>query len=138
MSIKSITTAALTATTLMMSLASPIWAQGGNDPIEGIDIIIKKDPGSQPIKPFGFDAAEMKQINALKGDDRPTYALKVIAEEIGAGDEFVAAGMKAFEDIWCGPCKMADELAVKIRADDAIYSLTVRFKAGAELSEKVN
>lgn len=130
-------TAALIAATMAIGFANPIWAQGGNDPIPGIDIIIKKDPGSKPIKPFGFDAAEMQQINALKGDDRPAYALKVIAEEIGTGKEFVAAGTKAFDGIWCGPCKMADELAVKFRADDAIYSLTVRFKAGAELSEKV-
>lgn len=129
---------ALIAATMAIGVAQPIWAQGGNDPIEGIDIIIKKDPGSKPINPFGFDAAVMEQINALKGDNRPTYALKVIAEEIGAGKEFVTAGAKAFEDIWCGPCKMADEVFVKFQAEEASFGLTVRFKAGSELSEKVN
>lgn len=133
-----ILTAALTATALMVSFANPIWAQGGDDPMPGIDIIIKEDPSLVPAKPMTFDQAQMKQINALKGDDRPIYALKVIAEEIGAGKGFVAAGAKAFDGIWCGPCKMADELAVKFRADDVAFSLTVRFKAGAELSEKVN
>jgi len=135
MSFNIFTTTAFTTAALIIGLSSPIWAQGGDDPIAGIDVILKKDPSSKPIKPFSFNASEIKQINALKGDDRPHYALKLIAEDIGAGEAFVASGMKAFDDIWCGPCKMADTFAVEFKTEKAAYSLTVKFRAGADLSE---
>lgn len=49
------------ATGLMVALMSApaVMAQGGNDPIPGIDIIIKRDPGSQPIAPGGFGEKEI-------------------------------------------------------------------------------
>lgn len=136
MNINTILKTTLATCALMTSLASPMWAQGGDDPIPGIDIIIKEDPSLVPIKPFSFDTAEMKQINALKGNDRPAYALKLIAREIGAGGAFVASGAKALEGIWCGPCKTDRELGVEFDAEGVTYNLTVKFKAGAELSEK--
>ena len=42
------------ALSAILAVPTQVFAQGGDDPIDGIDIIIKKDPGSQPIMPFGF------------------------------------------------------------------------------------
>ena len=59
----------LAATT---ALSSAAFAQGGNDPIEGIDIIMKKDPSEEAIRnPFSFGEEELKTLNSLKGMDRP-------------------------------------------------------------------
>lgn len=102
---------------------SPAMAIGGDDPIEGIDIIIKKNPGSRPIKPFSLDGDEIKMLNGLKGADRPTFVLKTIANRIETGDEFVASGMKALGDIWCGPCKMVNDISVKFPVGKTTYLL---------------
>jgi len=122
-----ITTAAAITASLMLASA-PALAQGGNDPIEGIDIIIKKDPGSHPIKPFSLGAGQIKTLNQLKGADRPTFVLKSIAGRIDAGDSFVQSGMKALGKIWCGPCKMADEFTVKFRDGEVTYTLDLAFR----------
>lgn len=49
------------ATTLAVTTAlSPLaFAQGGDDPMPGIDIIIKKDPSSRPIVPGRFGEKEI-------------------------------------------------------------------------------
>lgn len=106
---------------------SPAFAIGGDDPIEGIDIIVKEDPGSHPIKPFSLTGGEIKQLNALKGADRPTFVLKRVAGRIDAGQSFVKSGMNALGDIWCGPCKMADEISVKFTDAKVTYTLDLNF-----------
>ena len=49
---------------------SPAFAQGGDDPISGIDIIIKKNPSSQPVTKTSLSRLEITQFNQLKGRDR--------------------------------------------------------------------
>jgi hypothetical protein len=121
--------AAALGMTLMTGL-SPAMAQGGNTPVEGIDIIIKEAGISPPIKPFSLNGGEIKTLNKLKGADRPAFVLKTVAKRIGAGDSFVQSGMKALGDIWCGPCKMADEIAVKFPDGKTTYLLEIKFKGG--------
>ncbi len=136
--LKMLAKSALLAASYALTIGGAVQAEGGNDPISGIDIIIKKDPGSKPIKPFSFDEREIKQINTLRGDDRPIYTLKIIAQEIGAGEAFVAAGAKAFENIWCGPCKMLDEASVRFETGNGeAYALTVRFKTPGVYVEEI-
>jgi len=122
-----IATAAAISASLMLA-AAPALAQGGDDPIEGIDIIVKRDPASQPIKPFSLDSGQIKTLNRLKGADRPTFVLKSIAGRIEAGESFVPSGMKALGKIWCGPCKMADETSVKFRDGKVTYTLDLIFR----------
>jgi len=102
LNIKTFLASAIVASGLMLA-AAPALAQGGDDPIEGIDIIIKLDPSGDPIKPFSLTGAEMKQINALDNIDRPALTLKLIAKRIDAREGFVEAGMKAFEEQGCPP-----------------------------------
>lgn len=108
---------------------SPAWAAGGNDPITGIDIIIKKNPGSQPITSVPFGNGELAKLNALRGAERPNFVLKVVAARMGAGDGFVKSGMAELGKIWCGPCKMADRIEVKFRDEKVNYALSLTFRA---------
>ncbi|WP_417244840.1 hypothetical protein [Celeribacter sp.] len=107
----------------MMAGLSPALAIGGDDPIPGIDIIIKKNPGSKPINPYSLTGSEIKMLNQLKGADRPVFVLKTVAKHIGEDGEFVGSGMKALGDIWCGPCKMVNDFSVKFPVGDATYML---------------
>ncbi|MBU2936366.1 MULTISPECIES: hypothetical protein [Pacificibacter] len=109
--------------TSMMAGFSPALAIGGNDPIPGIDIIIKKNPGSKPINPYSLTGSEIKMLNTLKGADRPAFVLKTVAKHIGEDAEFVTSGMKALSDIWCGPCKMVNDISVKFPVGEATYML---------------
>ena len=74
----------LAATT---ALSSAAFAQGGDDPISGIDIIMKKDPSQEPIKPVSFGEEELKKLNSLKGMDRPAliagYAAQYAQRQAG-------------------------------------------------------
>lgn len=59
-------TAAAALTMALAMGAAPASAQGGDDPIPGIDIIIKDLPDSQPIAPVSVggdekEAVEMKR-----------------------------------------------------------------------------
>ena len=121
----------LTLTTALaftaMTGLSPAWAAGGNDPITGIDIIILKDPSSQPIAAVPFGGEALAKLNALSGADRPTFVLQTIAAHVGAGDGFVKSGMAELGKIWCGPCKMANRIEVKFPDDDATYTLGLTF-----------
>ena len=118
-------TAALTLSAV--ASLSPALAAGGNDPIIGIDIIILKDPSSQPIKPFSLDGSELEKLNALGGTDRPAFVLETIAGRMGAGAGFVKSGMAELGNIWCAPCKMADRIEVNFPHDDATYTLGLTF-----------
>lgn len=72
----------LSLLSLILAVPSLSFAAGGNDPIIGIDIIILKDPSSQPIADFSFSETEMNQYNALEGEDRPAYLSKVIVPKL--------------------------------------------------------
>jgi hypothetical protein len=121
-------TTALTLTAI--AGLSPALAAGGNDPIKGIDIIIKKDPGSQPIKPFSLGGSELEKLNAFQGTDRPRFVLKTIGTRLDAGKGFVTSGMTALGKIWCAPCKMADSFQVKFPHDDATYTISITMRSG--------
>lgn len=111
-------------------LTAPAFAIGGDDPISGIDIIVKEDPGSRPIKEFSMNGREIKQLNALKGKARPTFVIKTIAKRIKAGDAFVKSGVNALGKKWCGPCKMVDQLSIKFKDDKAGYKVNLSIDFG--------
>lgn len=121
----------LTLTTALAFIAvtglSPAWAAGGNDPIGGIDIIILKDPSSQPFAAVPFGDETLAKLNALSGADRPTFVLQTVAAHVGAGEGFVKSGMEALGKIWCAPCKMADRIEVKFPDGGATYTLGLTF-----------
>jgi hypothetical protein len=73
---------------LALVLASTAFAQGGNDPVPGIDIIIKEAGIQAPIINIGFNPDQLKKLNSLKGFDRPAYMASVgagIAQKTARG-----------------------------------------------------
>ncbi len=102
--------AALAATTLTPMAALAI---GGNDPIPGIDVIVKLDPsGSKPIAPFSLTDDEMARFNQRKGRDRADYLAGIIAMHIAKADKEIPvkalhkALLGEMGTSWCGPCRM--------------------------------
>lgn len=56
--------------------------QGGDDPMPGIDIIIKEDPSLVPIPPASPSRGQLKKLSKLKGSDSAQYLSKIIAGHI--------------------------------------------------------
>jgi len=106
MTFKLITSISLAAITTALSTLA--LAQGGDDPIEGIDIIMRRDPSQAPIKPFSLNYDEIKQINAIKGVGRMELILKAAAKRTKTQEGFVKAGNAL------GPKKQAISLKIAI------------------------
>ena len=117
-------------------LAAPTQAlaQGGNDPIGGIDIIILKDPGSQPIKPFGLAGGELKKYNLLKASDRAVYLSKIVAgkmNKISEGASPKGGWQKLLQTSlaknWCSSCEVVT-FTVHTQTEKAKYRITFKPK----------
>lgn len=117
---------ALIATVLTVTSIAPAFAEGGNDPIPGVDIIISKDPSLVPIQPFSVSDSSMKQLNSLKGDDRAGYLMKVIAERIKGDDGFVRNGTAALREKICSKCEIGKSIHVKFRSGKTTYTLDIK------------
>ena len=126
MFIKRIFSAAIVASTLMAAGTTTGFAQGGNDPISGIDIIIKEDPGSQRIKPFSVGKSSMKRLNSLNGDDRASYLMSLIAKRIDADKGVVRHGTAALRKQICSKCEIGRSINVKFKSGKTTYSLGLR------------
>jgi len=126
MSIKRIFSAAIIAATLMAAGTTTGFAQGGSDPIPGIDIIIKLDPSSQPIKPFSVGSSSMKRLNSLNGDDRAAYLMSLIAKRIDADKDVVRDGTAALGKQICSKCEIGRSINVKFKSGKTTYSLGLK------------
>ncbi|MEM5472974.1 hypothetical protein WNZ14_14670 [Hoeflea sp. AS60] len=126
MSIKRVFSAAIIATTLMAAGTTAGFAQGGSDPIVGIDIIIKKDPGSQPIKPFSVGKSSMTRLNSLNGDDRAAYLMGLIAKRIDADKGVVRNGTAALRKKICSKCEIGRSINVKFQSGKTTYSVMLK------------
>jgi len=89
-------------------------AEGSDDPIPGIDVIIEKDPSSQPVAQDPLSGAQVEKFNSLKGAERSTFLAAIITRTIldigpkASPDEIREALLKQMDDSWCGPCRMVD------------------------------
>lgn len=129
--------AGLSALMLSLTTPLPVLAIGGDDPIGGIDIIIKKDPGSQPIKPFSLSEGQLEKLSGLKQKDGARFLSEIIAEHItkadGNGGGKVSVqdlSFVALADEWCAPCKMVNSVAVKFKDPESgtTYSVLLKLK----------
>ncbi|MEM5472973.1 hypothetical protein WNZ14_14665 [Hoeflea sp. AS60] len=126
MSIKRIFSAAIIATTIVAAGTTTGFAQGGNDPISGIDIIVKLDPSSQPIKPFTVGKSSMNRLNSLNGDDRAGYLMGLIAKRIDADKGVVRNGTAALRKRICSKCEIGREVNVKFKSGKTTYSVALK------------
>jgi hypothetical protein len=110
--------AACVAAAMTLTSIAPAYAICGSDPISGIDIIIKKNPGSQPIKPFEVDERTLAHPNELKGDDRAEFLMKVIAERTDGDERFVCDGTAVLGKQICSKCEIGPNIDVKFRSGE--------------------
>ena len=103
---------------------------GGDDPIEGIDIIIKKNPGSKPITNFSLGNGAIKQANALEGKKRVGYLTKVINDQLNKqtagqfkGKEWQSVLSKNISTIKCFSCK--DTKTFNFKTKEAGYTVQI-------------
>lgn len=131
----------------LATLALPTigFAQGGDDPMPGIDIIIKIDPSGDPIRHVSLSSGEIKQLNKLKGKARPNYLAKIVAPrlaKLSQGSEPPINWTKTLQQgigkHWCGPCKMVTSFSVvaKTKEPKTAYKATFKIHFGERHSKK--
>ncbi|WLP94225.1 hypothetical protein [Psychrobacter sp. M13] len=124
-----------------LALSSLALAAGGDDPITGIDIIIKKDPGSQPIANIPFTDSEMSQYNELRENDRPAYLNKVIVPKLQSvnqkynypikWDDIIEKGI---EQQWCitVPCNAKTNMIIQLTIPESLRQSDVKFSLASQ------
>ena len=126
----------LSLLSLTLTIPSLTFAAGGSDPIKGIDIIILKDPSSQPIANIPFTDSEMRQYNALKGDDRPAYLTKVIVPKVERVTKKYNYDInwnptitKGIEQQWCitVPCDAKTTVVMQLTIPENMRESEVKF-----------
>lgn len=124
-----------------LALSSLALAAGGDDPITGIDIIIKKDPGSQPIANIPFTDSEMSQYNELRENDRPTYLNKVIVPKLERVNKKYNYDIKwnpiiekGIEQQWCitVPCDTKSTMVIQLTIPENLRQSDVKFNLASQ------
>ena len=125
----------IAAITLALIYSTAAFAQGGNDPIGGIDIIVKEDPSLAPVMSVSFDKNQLKKLNSLKGKDRPTYMAKIgaqYAEEAACGEQpkggWDRVFQKALIDNW-NPDERGGSTTLRTKAGNQAFKVTFKVKA---------
>ncbi len=128
---------------LSLTLAVPTLslAAGGNDPIIGIDIIIKKNPGSQPIANIPFTNSEIDQYNELRENDRPAYLNKVIVPKLERVNQKYNYDIKwnpiiekGIEQQWCitVPCDAKSNIIIQLNISENLRESEVKFSLASK------
>ncbi len=136
MSLLKVSLLSLTIALPSLALPSLALAAGGSDPIKGIDIIIKEDPGSQPIANIPFTDSEMSQYNELRENDRPAYLNKVIVPKLERVNQKYNYDIKwnpiiekGIEQQWCitVPCDTKSNMIIQLTIPENMRQSDVKF-----------
>ena len=126
----------LSLLSLTLAVPSLTFAAGGNDPITGIDIIIKKDPSSQPIANIPFTDSEISQYNELRENDRLAYLNKVIVPKLERVNQKYNYDIKwnpiiekGIEQQWCitVPCDAKTTVVMQLTIPENMRESEVKF-----------
>lgn len=124
-----------------LAVSSLATAAGGNDPIKGIDIIILKDPSSQPIANIPFTDSEMSQYNELRENDRPAYLNKVIVPKLERVNQKYNYDIKwndiiekGIEQQWCitVPCDAKSNIIIQLNIPENLRQSDVKFSLASQ------
>ena len=127
MTFKLFTSISIAAMTTVFSITA--LAQGGDNPIPGIDIIIKEDPSQAPIKPFSMTGDEMAQLNRIKGVGRMELILKAASKRAKVDEGFMKSGMSVMGKDWCGECPWPETASYQFKSGKTTYKLDLKFHA---------
>lgn len=131
----------LSLLSLTLAVPSLSFAAGGNDPITGIDIIIKKDPSSQPIANISFTDSEINQYNELRENDRPAYLTKVIVPKLERVNKKYNYDIKwnsiiekGVEQQWCitVPCDAKTTVVMQLTIPKNLRQSEVKFTLASQ------
>ncbi|MBA6244224.1 MULTISPECIES: hypothetical protein [Psychrobacter] len=131
----------LSLLSLTLAIPSLSFAAGGSDPIIGIDIIIKKDPGSQPIANIPFTDSEINQYNELRESDRPAYLNKVIVPKLERVNKKYNYDIKwnpiiekGIEQQWCitVPCDAKTTVVMQLTIPENLKESEVKFTLASQ------
>ena len=112
------------------------FAAGGNDPPKGIDIIILKDPSSQPIADFSFSETEIMKYNALQGENRSVYLSKVLISDLEQINKKQNLAInwdnvirKGIEQHWCitVPCDGKSRMVIQLNISEDLRESDIKF-----------
>lgn len=131
----------LSLLSLTLAVPSLSLAAGGSDPIKGIDIIIKKDPGSQPIANIPFTDSEISQYNELRENDRLAYLNKVIVPKLERVNQKYNYDIKwnpiiekGIEQQWCitVPCDAKTTVVMQLTIPENLKESEVKFTLASQ------
>lgn len=131
----------LSLLSLTLAVPSLSLAAGGNDPITGIDIIIKKDPSSQPIANIPFTDSEISQYNELRENDRLAYLNKVIVPKLERVNQKYNYDIKwnpiiekGIEQQWCitVPCDTKSTMVIQLTIPENLRQSDVKFSLASK------
>ncbi|WP_201579857.1 hypothetical protein [Psychrobacter sp. Pi2-52] len=131
----------LSLLSLTLTIPSLTFAAGGSDPITGIDIIIKKDPGSQPIANILFTDSEISQYNELRENDRLAYLNKVIVPKLERVNQKYNYDIKwnpiiekGIEQQWCitVPCDAKSNMIIQLTIPESMRQSDVKFSLASK------
>ncbi len=131
----------LSLLSLTLAVPSLSLAAGGNDPITGIDIIIKEDPGSQPIANIPFTDSEISQYNELRENDRLAYLNKVIVPKLERVNQKYNYDIKwnpiiekGIEQQWCitVPCDTKSTMVIQLTIPESMRQSDVKFSLASK------
>jgi len=131
----------LSLLSLTLAIPSLSFAAGGNDPITGIDIIILKDPSSQPIANIPFTDSEINQYNELRENDRPAYLNKVIVPKLERVNKKYNYDIKwnpiiekGIEQQWCitVPCDAKTTVVMQLTIPENLRQSEVKFSLASQ------
>lgn len=131
----------LSLLSLTLAVPSLSLAAGGSDPIKGIDIIIKKDPGSQPIANIPFTDSEISQYNELRENDRLAYLNKVIVPKLERVNQKYNYDIKwnpiiekGIEQQWCitVPCDTKSTMVIQLTIPENLRQSDVKFNLASK------
>lgn len=131
----------LSLLSLTLAVPSLSLAAGGNDPITGIDIIIKKDPSSQPIANIPFNDSEISQYNELRENDRLAYLNKVIVPKLERVNQKYNYDIKwnpiiekGIEQQWCitVPCDTKSTMVIQLTIPENLRQSDVKFSLASK------
>ncbi len=122
-----------------LASSTVIFAQGGGNPIPGIDIIIK-DASLASIVKLTLNQSILKKVSALKDEERSLFLAKVIPTEINRASNLklnLIQWQNTFREQLlknrCNPCRAYETFSFKAKDPRSKKSYIIQFYLHTEV-----